>query len=646
MSQIIPIYIPTYINNAEYAPARVLPRLLFYNGLVDCQSYYIESGSLTKAGIGKEQTAFPYFDNYNVVTGSFPTTDSRTLLFNNEGASYGEIPTENLYTTYWETYVDLLYNPRTRLLNCSAIIPLADYNQIELNDIVNFRGNYYHLRAINDYSIKTGECNLQLLGPIIPDALDRAIPIPPTPPVQASSSVSWSYTESAQDGEFKVYDNATLLDTLTADGSGNTQISQSHYVTASLAPISFSGAGVTMSLNVNGGTTISNIGYTNQTISASFLVGAGQIYKITGSIVYNAPPAPSSVSWSYTENVQNGTFTVYDNTTTLATLTANGSGNAQVSQSHYVTASLVPVSYPTSGSVTMSLNVNGGTTIQVSSSADTTISASFLVGAGLDYKITGSILWNAPTSSIDPYLELWLDAGDSASYPGSGSTWYDLTSNNNDLTLYGSPSYDSTTGSFDFANSTSTVTYYARGTGFTSMSLDSNDFTIEVWQRYEGPTSGGDYIYNYELGYFTNPGGATDRGGSMQFYPDWVSGQTTMKAGGIRIGDNIPAYTACPGSPCYNKSTDYYVWRQLVLTKSGNLKMYVDGALWDSITTPNGTLYNTDELTIGSTSPNNAFFGQVPGICSTAIYKVWNGKVLTATEVLDSYNALKTRFGK
>jgi len=173
MSQIIPIYIPTYINSATYTPARVLPRLFFYNGLIDCQRYYIESGSLTTSGVTVEQTAFPYFDNYNVVSGSFPTTDSLSLLFNNENAAYGQIPTENLYTTYWETYIQLLYNPKTRLLNCSAIIPLADYFNMELNDIVNFRGSYYHLRAINDYSLKTGECTLQLLGPIIPDALSR-----------------------------------------------------------------------------------------------------------------------------------------------------------------------------------------------------------------------------------------------------------------------------------------------------------------------------------------------------------------------------------------------------------------------------------------------------------------------------------------
>jgi len=173
MSQIIPIYIPTYISDAGYKPGRVLPRLLFYNGLVESETWYLESGSLTTQGFTKEQNSFPYFDNYNVVTGSFPTVDSKSLLFNNEAPSYGQFPSASLYSEYWETYVNLLYNPKTRLLNCSAIIPLADYVKMELNDIVNFRGNYYHLRAINDYSLKTGECNIQLLGPIIPDALDR-----------------------------------------------------------------------------------------------------------------------------------------------------------------------------------------------------------------------------------------------------------------------------------------------------------------------------------------------------------------------------------------------------------------------------------------------------------------------------------------
>jgi hypothetical protein len=204
MSQKIPIYIPTYISDAAYKPARVLPRLFFYNGMVECETWYLESGSFTESGVTIAQDAFPYFDNYSVVSGSFPTAGSNSLLFNNEVASYGEIPTGSLYTNYWETYVSLLYNPKTRLLNCSAIIPLADYTKMELNDIVNFRGNYYHLRAINDYSLKTGECQLQLLGPIIADSFDAAIANTPvtnpccTPTlnsvIQSGGSINLSFT--------------------------------------------------------------------------------------------------------------------------------------------------------------------------------------------------------------------------------------------------------------------------------------------------------------------------------------------------------------------------------------------------------------------------------------------------------------------
>ena len=193
MSQRIPIYIPTYISDAAYSPSRVLPRLLFYNGLIECEQYWIESGSLAFGGVTQAQNAFPYFDNYNVVTGSFPTLNSKSLLFNNEAASYGEIPTGSLYTTYWEKYVSLLYNPKTRLVNCSAIIPLKDYFEMELNDIINFRGNYYHLRAINDYSLKDGTCTLQLLGPIIADTFNQAYtPIPTGSGEFATASINLS----------------------------------------------------------------------------------------------------------------------------------------------------------------------------------------------------------------------------------------------------------------------------------------------------------------------------------------------------------------------------------------------------------------------------------------------------------------------
>ncbi len=287
MSQIIPIYIPTYISNATYSPSRVLPRIFFYNGQIDCETFWVKNENNSAIPIDK----FPYFDNYNVVTGSFPTDGSRSLLFNNEAPVYGTMPSSSLYSAYWEKYVSLLYNPKTRLLTAKAIIPLADYVKMELNDIVNFRGNYYHLRAINNYSLKTGDCELQLLGPIIADTFSSATNVGPTPPPPApdSSSISWTYSESSQDGSFRIYDNGSNRVTATSTSNGSLFVTQSHIVNAEMNAVGYPSSGsVTMSLFVNGDATIATTSNANTTLTASFTAVGGNSYQITGSIVWNA----------------------------------------------------------------------------------------------------------------------------------------------------------------------------------------------------------------------------------------------------------------------------------------------------------------------------------------------------------------------
>jgi hypothetical protein len=199
-----PMWIPYYIADDKFTPARVLPRLYFYNGLLDSQRWYIE-GYLTSTGsVPALQTfQYPYFDNYstgslNGTSSIYPQLNARSLLYNNEQAVLGTTPLESLVTEYWATYLELLYNPRTRLVDTTAVIPLADYFNTELNDIAEFRGNYYHLRAINDYNLTTGECNIQMLGPIIPDTISSILSgswAPTTDPCAFNFSVA-SYTST------------------------------------------------------------------------------------------------------------------------------------------------------------------------------------------------------------------------------------------------------------------------------------------------------------------------------------------------------------------------------------------------------------------------------------------------------------------
>ena len=187
------IFIPTFISSINYEPVRTLPHVYFYNGLKNCEEYFIQhyETNSTSSVVVNSQTSFPYLDYYDGLT---PASSSNSLLFFNETPPYGTTPTGSLYTEYWETYVSLLYNPRTRLFNASAIIPLADYFEMELNDIVQWRGNYYHLRAINDYNLKDGTCKIQLLGPIIKDATRVLTPIATTTTTTAAPTTTTTST--------------------------------------------------------------------------------------------------------------------------------------------------------------------------------------------------------------------------------------------------------------------------------------------------------------------------------------------------------------------------------------------------------------------------------------------------------------------
>ena len=171
------LYIPTFIADDKFNPARIQPRVFYYNGLIDAPEYKVYHWNNSSGFSATVATldVIPYVDHYSAETGSLPNSGSNSLLFYNEVSSYGTTPSNTLFSEYWDTYIELLYNPRTRLITADAVIPLADYFEIELNDIIEWRGNLYHLRAVNDYSFTDGTCNLQLLGPIIPDSLSPII---------------------------------------------------------------------------------------------------------------------------------------------------------------------------------------------------------------------------------------------------------------------------------------------------------------------------------------------------------------------------------------------------------------------------------------------------------------------------------------
>ena len=74
---------------------------------------------------------------------------------------------------------------------------------------------------------------------------------------------------------------------------------------------------------------------------------------------------------------------------------------------------------------------------------------------------------------------LWLDAQQPGSYPGTGTTWTDLSGNGNNGTLTNGPTYSSANGGsivFDGVNN------YCRITSSAITNL-TNNFSVEIWYK-------------------------------------------------------------------------------------------------------------------------------------------------------------------
>lgn len=84
----------------------------------------------------------------------------------------------------------------------------------------------------------------------------------------------------------------------------------------------------------------------------------------------------------------------------------------------------------------------------------------------------------APSSGIvTSGLVMHLDAGNASSYPGSGTTWTDLSGNGNNLTLQNSPTWNSS-GWF----ATGATGYFDRATGI-NMPQGNDPYTLQAWCR-------------------------------------------------------------------------------------------------------------------------------------------------------------------
>jgi len=230
-------------------------------------------------------------------------------------------------------------------------------------------------------------------------------------------------------------------------------------------------------------------------------------------------------------------------------------------------------------------------------------------------------------------LVLALDAGNSKSYSGSGTTWSDLSGNGRNATLYNNVSYSSEkNGCLDFnRNDDSYATIPHDATISSEVFGTSTNFTLSAWFVIDDYVNYSCFIQKASSGSYSNTtaGLWSEATNELKF----VMG---TNEGGNPSGSNLQiTYNATPG-----------VWYNMVGVADGtNAILYINGEQHGSAVNIASTITrtrseNTSDITIGrrSINSNPELNGRISNV------SVYN-RGLTASEVQQNFNALRGRFG-
>jgi hypothetical protein len=221
-------------------------------------------------------------------------------------------------------------------------------------------------------------------------------------------------------------------------------------------------------------------------------------------------------------------------------------------------------------------------------------------------------------------LVFYLDAANSLSYPGTGTTWYDLTGNGNNGTLYNSPTYSNGEISFDGLDD------YMQANILNTLLDGDPNFSVEFFVK---RTS------NFVNSGFWGIGGA----GQGYGIGGWTPTQNEIH---LDLYDS----TRLSSGQYYPSNTYVHV----VWAKSGTsiststVNLYINGVLTNLTLTrgqTTGPRYNTSTPGVGiALGRLNGNASSLYAPITVGTFRIYD-RQLTQGEVLNNYNAQKSRFG-
>lgn len=204
---------------------------------------------------------------------------------------------------------------------------------------------------------------------------------------------------------------------------------------------------------------------------------------------------------------------------------------------------------------------------------------------------------------------LHLDGGLPASYPLLGTSWYDLTGNNNDGVLNNSISFNSTLkGYLTFNGSNQYVSFPST----TSIPIGNTTYSIGVW--FNANTLGNKGLVG------------------------WGNYGTTNESNSLKLTSNGVVNSWGNNDLSVTTTITTGNWNYAVATFDGtNRKIYVNGILVGSDTPTGHNVNSSTNLTIGLTNISEYFDGSIGDV------QIFN-RGLSSDEVLQNYNSFKTRY--
>lgn len=222
---------------------------------------------------------------------------------------------------------------------------------------------------------------------------------------------------------------------------------------------------------------------------------------------------------------------------------------------------------------------------------------------------------NAPTNIVNgPNLKANLDAGNSSSYSGSGTTWTDLTGNGNKVTLTGT-GYTNVNGGGITFNTSSTY-----GTQTFASPPFNSDFTWSSIYK-APPIDGNGWDRIYSTGTYTAFHVGHVNGRPLFSFENWYPGAAALNT-------NAES-TLTPGN--------YYM---VTFVRSGNtLSSYVQASPYGTNGTASGAVIPVSPITIGKGPDSQAWENGVMNVMLIYNY------ALSQAEIVQNVNYYASRFG-